>query len=360
MMRRDAVVLHVIVAGVLTGVMVPSPGWSLFAAGCPCGVVAGQHAETREHVTTETTLAAGEIIKGLQAQTRQLSDFLDRQVEAGKRIADAKAQIDTQRLREEVRARAESGAYDPNPDSCLQYDMLDARTALTVPMTVDHLVAPVEDWTAGEAAPVQVGGTRMAAWLHGEKEQLAGFEGRATPTTDWGVVLDAPSLPIESDELDRVLGRLVINTIDPIPPVALTERELRTPAGLSQSALRDARAARLHAALALIEHALDLRIPTTAAGPYRVVAGTSLYSEDIPDLISELQKLAIRVTHYADPGIETLDLRQTKTVNALLQDLIDITALNARINLERLELASRQAIADAAQLAILTDEHTGD
>ncbi len=359
MMRYHPGVIKVLFISGLMGIQ-PLPGWSFLATGCPCGVVAGQHSETRAHVTQETTTAAREIIEGLRAQTRQLSDFLDRQVEAAKRITDAKAQIETQRLREEIRARAESGAFDPNPDSCLQYDMHNARTVLTVPMSVDQLVAPVEDWTSGTAAPVRTGGTRMAAWLRKERAQLADFGGHATPTTDWGVALDVPSLPTSSAGLDRVLSRLIANTIDPLPPAALTEDELRTPVGLSQSVLRDARAARLQAALALIEQSLELRIPTTDAGPYRVVAETSGYAEAIPDQISELQKLGIRVTHYADPGIATLDLRQTKTVNALLQDLIDITAINARINLERLELASRQAIVEAAQLAIFTDEHTGE
>ncbi|MCY4260298.1 MAG: hypothetical protein OXC91_08565, partial [Rhodobacteraceae bacterium] len=165
-----------------------------------------------------------------------------------------------------------------------------------------------------------------------------------------------PCLP---DDLDRVLARLITNTIDPHPPAALSARELRTPAGLSQAVLRDSRAARLQAALALIEHALDLRIPVADAGAYRVVAAASGYARAVPDRISPLQKLDIRVAHYADPGLETLDLRQTKTVNALLQDLIDVSALNARINLVRLDLASRQAVVDAAVLAILTDEHTG-
>ncbi|MCY4260002.1 MAG: hypothetical protein OXC91_07035, partial [Rhodobacteraceae bacterium] len=142
--------------------MVPTPGWSLFAAGCPCGVVAGQHDRTREHVTEATTVAAREIIRGLRAQTRQLSDFLDRQVEADRRMADATAQIDTQRLREEIRARAESGAFDPSPDSCLQYDLLKSPIDRSLPMTVDRVVGPVQDWTAGEALPIRAGGVRLA------------------------------------------------------------------------------------------------------------------------------------------------------------------------------------------------------
>ena len=345
---------------IVVACIIPSSAWSFLAPGCPCSAVSAYHGDTREHVTDETTKAATTIVEAMRAQTHQLSAYLDRQVEAAKRIANARQQNDTQRLRESIRAAAESGAFDPNPDSCLHYDMLGDHpgSGLELPVTTGEIITPVEQWTRGRSEPVRAGGTRLAAWLLQERKLLADSVGRSDPTSDWGIVLDEPSLESGERNMAPALSRLVTNTLDPVPPRSLTPQELKTPTGISLSVIRDSRKARLDAAIELVEHTLDMRVPTTDSRHYRKVAAASHYGGIVPDLISELQKLDIRTAFYAEPSHSTLDLRQAKNMTALLQDLIDITALNARINLQRLELASRNSIVNAAVLAIAVEDST--
>ena len=103
-------------------------------AGCRCGAIQAMHGVTREHVTYEATEAARHIIEALRLQTQQNSSYLDRQVEAAERIADGTSQNEARLLRSQIRAEAESGRFDPNPDFCL---ILDTALAPSLPATTD-------------------------------------------------------------------------------------------------------------------------------------------------------------------------------------------------------------------------------
>ena len=77
-------------------------------------------------------------------------------------------------------------------------------------------------------------------------------------------------------------------------------------------------------------------------------------------MISELQALDIRTAAYFVPTSDALELRHIKTEAALLQDLIDLQSINARIALHRLEQESRNAVVLAAILGIMTDGTTAN
>ena len=105
---------------------------------------------------------------------------------------------------------------------------------------------------------------------------------------------------------------------------------------------------------------LDLATPVHLSDPYRTIAARSRYSDEIPEVISEMQALHIRTTAYFVPTQDALELRHTKTEAALLQDLIDLQSINARISLHRLEQESRNAVVLAAILGVMTDGTTAN
>lgn len=331
-----------------------------FSPGCPCGAVQGMHSQTRQHVSRETTETARQIVGALREHSGQNSRYLDRQVEAIKRIADGQEQNSSLRLRDRFRAEAESGRFDPNSDFCLLMDISgeSGGNSLRSANGPRDVVRGASDWMSGAVVPVQEHGVKMAAYLAAEREELKNAGGAKDATTDWKLVTGHPTIPLDDLRVQNALARLVSNTIDPFPSRPLTEQDLRTPAGLSEAARRRATEARNHAAMAAIELALELGNPVLPSDPYRRIAARSHYAADIPDMISELQRLDIRVASYDVPTEDTLEERHRKNERALLQDLIDIQSLSARLNFHRLQQESRNSVVLAAILGVMTDGTT--
>ena len=331
-------------------------------AGCRCGAIRAMHSDTQSHVTEETTEAARHIIEALRAQTQQTSSYLDRQVEAAERIADAGSQNNARLLRSRVRAEAESGRFDPNPDFCL---VLDTALEPSLPSDADiptasAAVSSAASWSRGEAEPVAANGLRMAAFLAREREEIRNAGGAEDATTEWRLPLNQPTLDLNDELVRRALPRLIANTVDPFPPKPLSDEDLRTPAGLSEAVRRRATEARNQAAISAIEFSLQLASPSLAAGPYRMIAEGTRYGAEIPDVISELQALEIRTAANHSPDAGTLETRHSKTERALLQDLVDLLSLNTRIAHLRLRQESRMAVLQAALLGLLTDGTTAN
>ena len=336
----------VLMLGGLLASIAPTVSEAQFAAGCRCGTINGYHRETRVHVTEETTEAARQIVGALRSQTRQNSTYLDRQVEANRRIADGEAQNRAKMARAIIRAEAESGRHDPNPDYCL---LMDAAASAELPPKnsfpgVDGVVGSAIDWSAGRAAPVRDNGVRMAAWLADERSRLDQAGGAADATTDWEFALGSPTIPTDDALYRQALTRLIANTVDPFPPRPLGEDDLTTPAGLAEAVRRQVAGTRNRAAIAALSHPLELAAPVHPSWPYRTIASRSRYTGEIPEVISELQALDIRTAAYFVPTSDALELRHIKTEAALLQDLIDLQSINARIALHRLEQESRNAV----------------
>ena len=343
-------------ATTLLTLTISSPASGFLAPGCPCNVVSSYHSDTREWVTEETTEAATRIIEALKAQTRQTSSHIDREVEASKRLADAEQQNDSVRLREYFRARAESGKFDPNPDYCLLLDMAGSRmSSLAEPPYSAAIDTSLSRWSSGDVPAVADGGLRLAAWLAAESRQIDEAVGVEEATTNWDIVQGQLTLPVELRGAPHAIVRLVANTVDPTPPPALTEAELKTPSGLSEFVIRKTVSARKSAARSALSLSLQLAMPRHDATIYRTLADRSVYTPSIPDMISDLQAIDIRTMSYFAPNADTLEERHGKSERALLQDLIDLQSVHTRINFLRLLQEMRNAAVLAAQLGILTD-----
>ena len=341
--------------GLLLLMLVAHPSWAVFGAGCQCGAISSYHSKTRNHVSQETTHAAHEIINALRAHSAQQSRYLDRQVEAHKRIADAQQHIHSVRLRKQFRAEAESGRYDPNPDFChlvdLSAQVLPTKT-ISANQIIDHAT---NNWSLGTNEIVQKNGIRMAAWLHREKQAIGSINNIDNPTIDWGLITDHSTISLSESYLPEAIARLASNTVDPIPPIPITNQALKTPQGLSEAAIRDSIHARKKAAMKAIEYAIELHMPVESGGVYTTLAKLSNYNEEVPEQISQIQVMDIRSMLYYSPTLDSLANRQQKNETALLQDLIDLNSLNTRINFIRLEQEARNSVVLASILAAMTD-----
>ncbi|MCE2523713.1 MAG: hypothetical protein J4F49_10940 [Rhodobacteraceae bacterium] len=351
-----------VLPALLATIFLPEAAHSQLAGGCRCGAISGFHSETRRHVSEETTEAADEIVRALKSQSQQNSGYLDRQVEADRRIADGEAQNAARLARSLIRAEAESGRHDPNPDFCL---LMDSALEPVLPERhhvsgIDGITGAATDWSVGRAPVVRENGVRMAAWLAEERERLKDVGGARDATTDWEFALNRKTLPLDDPAFREALSRLVANTVDPFPSRPLTESDLKTPAGLAEAVRRGAAEARNRAAIAAVGTMLKLSEPAYPASPYRKIVAQSRSPQEIPDVLGELQALDIRIAAYSEPSAATLNRRHSKTEKALLQDLIDIQSLNARISHLRLIQEAGNTVVLAAILGILTDGATAN
>lgn len=356
------------------------------AGSCPCAAIRAFHLETLEvmrdegRMTRDLTGSSVEwqtgklnansdintekLIEALRRHARESANHQRMRVEAEGRIEDA-AQINAvNRLRDEFRAAAESGEYDPNPSSCLIVDIFGSDDSRLTPAEAsgDAVTEGVAEWVAGDHPAVRLGGANLSKHVADQRDEFAGFGGSGRATTDWGLLLDSPTIDLSDPDLSELAGVIVRNALDSTPEREVTAEERLTPLGLDRIARNEEKASRLRAAAESIEMVLGLRAAVIEGPPvetFRGMAADSAYARDVPDKLSELQQLDILTMWNHAPAGERLEtLANTGGMNekAWLYELHRLLALNARVNYLLLETAGRDAIVNAAILATINDD----
>ncbi|MCW3782559.1 hypothetical protein [Defluviimonas salinarum] len=315
--------------------------------------------ETRDAVrAAERAINDGtdRLIAALKGHSGEQSAYQDKQIEANRRITDAAEQNATTRLRQEFRARAESGEFDPSPDSCLlagAYRNGGGSGALRGSTTVAE--ARVQN-DGGDPA-VREGGTRFARSVVDDQIELAkGMGGFAEPTVNPAAILQNPTLTIETDEDRRAANRLVRNMTDPFPPRPVTEEELRTPEGVARAAARAVQKTRANAGLEAIAMVMNMKTEVGPATPWQpYIDDISNYNRPVGDQVSELQTLDFRTLRHYAPKPEVFHKRSALSEKQLLQEILDVMSVNTRLAYLQLELDSRTAIVQTQILSTLAN-----
>ena len=364
-----------------------SPAHALFGGGGNCAspqTVSNAHDGTRDVIREEHEATRDAIITAIKEQTEDLTEKMEettrriiealalgaaqntavvqQQTEAGRRIADAQELNETDRMRQQVRAAAESGAFDPNPFSCQLLDIFEAGRGGGAPMSGQGVTQQAVNRMNGNDAAVQEGGASVARSVVDARDEYAGFQGSTNPTTDWSLMLNEPTIDLSDPDMQNVLGWIVANSVDATPERAMTEAELSTPEGMARAAEAQQRLGRQRAAVETINMSLNMRTPVlTDDGTYAGMASDSLYNRPVPESLSELQQLDIQTVYHYAPGPNRINGTngenglESMTEVGWLQELHRITSINARINFIRLELENRSAITNALILAALSE-----
>lgn len=376
-----------LLAGITTfsSILAPEPVLA-WGGGCNCGAISAMHSSTRSNIRTHVTnqhnntrnvirnehnetrtqivnaiqLAAQQIIFALTQQSRENSNHLDRQVEAMKRIEDA-AQVNAQdRMRQQFRAEAESGRFDPNPFACLLLDLFGSGGGTAGGAAAGSDVAnQVARRISGDDPAVRAGGTTLSRRVVDDRDRFAGFRGSERASTDWSLIVERPTLDLSDAQTREVVNLIISNAIDATPLPEVTEAELRTPQGLDRAARREMILARQRASLESIGMSLNMRTPVmsdaNAVRAFREMAESSSYNRDVPNRLSELQQLDIRTVHHYAPGVDRAREVAQMDERQILNEIWQVMAINTRIAYLHLELASRDAVVNALILASLND-----
>ena len=354
--------------------------------GCPCHWIQSAHDVTRTVVRQENQQVREQVKSSIEQQTGDLNTHLDTkvqelitalmglsrensnhqlaQIEANKRFGDAEQINEMNRMRDEYRANAESGNFDPTPESCLLLDMYRARSGggSGIGTTGSDVMAEVEVWLGGESEVVRQGGSKLATHIAEKQLEYETYGGSTHGTTDWGLLLDHPTVDFSDPAVAELSALIARYAIDSTPSRAVTDAERESSGGIDRIAKMEEIRSRQQAGAKSIEMVFNMRAPTMDGEPveaFRAKAEQSAYNREIGDKLSELQQIDIlTVSHYAPRGDRAVNLASGRGMNikGWLHEIHRIMAVNTRINYLRLELASRDAIVNAASLATQVDE----
>jgi hypothetical protein len=316
-----------------------------------------------EEVRLEVRESADRIIAALRGHSGEQSAHQNRAVEANRRIVDAAQQNDAQRLRQEFRAKAESGNFDPNPDICLLAGLYRGGGSAPAVPTGSRVVGNAAAMASGADPAVREGGTRFARSIVDDKLAFEGLLGVPDPTTNSAAILANPSLPdfAQGSPEDQAMQRLVRNLVDPNPPRPVTSEELRTPEGVQRAAARAIQETRNSASGEVVTMLMNMRElvqPVTAEGFQAFHDDIANYNRPWPGVggeISELQAIDIRTLRYYAPKPEIFHDRSTWTEKQLLQALLDAVSVGNRIGYLQLELDTRTAMLQTQILSALNN-----
>ncbi|MFG6083429.1 hypothetical protein ACEUZ9_004689 [Paracoccus litorisediminis] len=296
------------------------------------------------------------LTEALRAATGENSSYSDKQIEADKRITDANAMNDTQRLRQEFRAKAESGEFDPDPGICLIAGLFGGDGSGTTERSLGSTTAAnALGSISGSDAAVQAGGTALAKSIVDDRLRYANSLGVPDSSVNAAALVINSTINDESENAKEALTRLVRNLVMPTPPKPVTASELRTPEGQARAAAQTVQMTRAAAAAESVAMVLNMRddVGDTTDEWRAYIEDIAGYNRPVGERMSELQGIEIRTLRYYAPSEDALDTRNKMSEKGLAQVMVDQMALANRIAYLQLELDSRRAIVETQILSAL-------
>lgn len=298
--------------------------------------------------------------KDLRASSGESSSYTDKSIDALRRITDASDMNLVKLEKQKIRAEAESGDMDVDPISCFIMDMFTG--------TGSGSLSSVKGGGSYAAGSVM---TELSTLPPGESvkrasqvaNELTSWKGRDDATTDFGVLMDSPTINFEDtvdstnggDSSARALTQAILrNIIEPLPEQAVTAEELRTPEGAARAARIKGKRAKQSVVLETFGMILNMSEPVVPSAPLKELIKGTPYEKNtdrkIPDgFASELQAIDAMVVSYYAPSEESR--KKSVSSNAVLQKILQVNAIQARMQFLSLELQRRQAAMQGAQLA---------
>lgn len=326
-------------------------------------LIKAQHRSTQTRVHGWLDELERAVVEALRLQTQQLSNYHKLGIEAMERIADAVQQNEALRLRQELRARAESeGRYDPDPTGCLTVERGGYPGRGAAPEAAELRNGDAAREPLPESPARSEGGAEFAAQ---QRDLRDGLGQKGISTTDLKAWLEGGTVERSPDRA-RATALLVQNMIDPMPPPEPTEERRDTPGGLVEDIERDGIRVRHSLVREAVSYALGLREGQTAPNGAAIRPGETmakfaaqgLFFGELPEgarAVSELEALDVLTTFHHEPQAEESARRETElTSRNLMKRVYEVGALNARIAYLQLEVDSRRLMLEAAQLAAAT------
>ncbi len=305
------------------------------------------------------------LVEAIQAAAGQISAYTDKASAAAEKIQDASDLNASMRVREELRASAEGGRYDPAAGAC---GAMSAALRLAAPPAGPPPAATGADTQntgrnyercAGGNDEVCRGPGAVSAGIIEDRDRHQDTGGVLDPTSDLRVLLQQPTAGAgtgsDQEELDDAVWRLTQNIVHPFPPPPVTRAEARTPGGAAAVARRQSDAARRSAPAALLGWIQTRSAANLDMADWARRTAPEGYPYPIDDRISVRQFYDVSVSAgWRDP--EWHRRVQRMSPEAVMREIALQTALANDLALLRLELDLHRAANEAALTAAFLDD----
>lgn len=328
-------------------------------ADCNCSFIANQHRQTQRAINNRIDTARDTIVEELRLATKQLSAYLNRQVFAQERIVNGQMQNDAIKLREQARARAESGAYDPGAGACAVTTLLGGLFKSSAgggskpsPNGFD-IVNKGRNWARGigpGGEEVREGALSVVNGMIRDRDRFKDLNGYLDPTSDIRFLMDSYTINTDDENVENALWRLQQNFVDPVPPPPVTGPQATTPEGKVELGRRLHDDAVRSAAANIMAWHMNTRTPVSekAAEQIRKML-PDLPAGSIPDKASKLEVMNAVVQYYnSDDFISKVS---SSSMESVLRTLVQIEAFRADLDWMSYQLDAHRSVMDAATLA---------
>lgn len=298
------------------------------------------------------------IIEALRLSRAEGSSYVDKQIEATKRMLDAQEMNNVQMQRDLIRAEAEGTKNQPNPGACLLAGLFGGSGGAGGAQSSgvgSSIANSARDQMSGGDPTVYGPKLGSAKAVIDAAREHEGHRGSADPTTDLSLLLTEATFPAD-EASNETATRYLRNVINPVPPRPISEEEMKTPEGYARAAEQQRTRARQSAIHEVFAFSLNLREPKTPYNDeFKKYVEQSHYNRDVPETLSELQAIDIRtVRHYA-PKTEFASERSNLSQKGVLLEVLDAISIGNRIAYLQLEQSNRDMILNSIIAARLMD-----
>ena len=338
------------------------------ALACFCAPAIAAH---RSATDANRDRNAERLLQAVRDGVGQTTAYIDKAIAAAEKIGDSGNMNDSLRSRDEFRARAEGGRYDPPASACgglSAASELAAAPAAPPEGQAAQTGADAQNRSrnyercAGSRAEVCEGPGAVAAAIIEDRDRHRSSAGLLDPTSDLRALLDQPTAGagtgISPEDLSDALWRLTQNVVNPFPGRPVTESEASTPAGRIAIAERQSEAARRSAPAGLLGWLQTRSAPNLPLGDWARRTAPPGYPYPIDDRISVRQYYDIAVAaSWRNPDWQKRVAAMSP--EAAIRELVLQQALANDLAHMRLELDFLRAANDAVVASILLDGGDG-
>ena len=320
-----------------------------------------------DHLTDQ----AQQIIAAIRAGAGQTSAYIQRHAALVEKVTDASDLNRAIGRREEMRAMAEGGRYDPAASTCLGYAAAAAIAAEGEPAAGDPpLPASGADTQnlarnyarcAGGSTEVCDGEAAVVGGIIADRDELRDVGGVFDPTSDLRLLLQQPTIGAgtgsDTQELDEAAWRLQQNIVEPLPLPPVTTAEANLPVGRAEIARRQSVAARRSAPAALLGWIQTRSAAHLPLGDWARNTAPEGYPYPIDDRISVRQYYDVATAaSWRNPSWQAR--LPGMAPEAVMREIALQLALNNDLAQLQFELDVHRAAVDAVIAAALLDEES--
>lgn len=284
------------------------------------------------------------LVRALRLQTGEQSAYSDKSTEAMKRIEDASNQNQVELARQQIRAKAESGEFDPNPAACLLLDLFSGNGGEGGSNTPPNGTTVVAE---AQAKARQIGDKGPAAGAY-DMSQLKFPAGDGTFASAGKVFLSEPTVDLSDPQMKEAAENFYLAITDPIPMKKIDPKTANTPEVAAQLAIQNGREGRSSVIGENWSMTNNMSTPTTPSDNVKGLLEGINYNRPVPDKISELQVLDLLVLSNYLPG----PLNEgSSTPGQNLDKIHKLLSVMARMQYMQLELDRRQLMTNSLMLS---------